>query len=92
MADDREVSLSVSKQPLSAALAKVLDPLKSTYRLVDARTIQVTSQKALASRLELEFYSLGEAAARGQGAATLVERIKSRVPRRRPGAMPAARG
>ncbi len=79
VADDREVSLSVSKQPLSAALAKVLDPLKLTYRLVDARTIQVTSQKALAARLELEFYSLGEAAARGQGAATLVERIKSRV-------------
>ncbi len=44
-----------------------------------ARTIQVTTHKALAARLELEFYQVDAAAPKGQGIAALIERIKSRV-------------
>ena len=41
-----KAALSVQKQPLAAALAKLLEPLALGYRVVDAQTIQVTSRKA----------------------------------------------
>ncbi len=67
VAEDRTASLSVQKQPLAAALAKLLKPLALDFRVLDAQTIQVTSRKALAERLELEFYPLARAGRRGGG-------------------------
>jgi hypothetical protein len=78
-ADEAKAALSVQKQPLSAALTKLFEPLGLAYRVVDARTIQATSRKVLAARLELEFYRLPGGPA-GQGAASaVIERIKDRV-------------
>jgi hypothetical protein len=45
---------------------------------VDANTLQITSQKAVAARLEVEFYPVGKRLA-GQPAAALVEQIRSTV-------------
>ncbi len=79
MADVPRPTLKVTKRPLAAALAELLDPLALAYRVVDRRTIQVTTRKALAARLELEFYPIGDLLTKGQTASALSERIKSRV-------------
>jgi hypothetical protein len=79
MADDPKAVFKSQKQPLSTALAALLEPLGLGYRVVDGRTIQVTTRKAVAARFELEFYPLGSLPGNGQPAAALIERIKSRV-------------
>ena len=55
MADDVKATLSVKQKPFAAALVQLLEPLGLGYRVVDARTLQVTTRKALAARLEVEF-------------------------------------
>jgi hypothetical protein len=48
----------VDKQPLAVTLEQLLTPLGLGYRAVDADVIQITTRKALAAQLELEFYPL----------------------------------
>ena len=67
------------KLPLGEALQKLLEPLGLAWRAVDAATLQVTTQKAAAARLELEFYPVGKLPA-GQSPAALIERIKAGLP------------
>jgi len=67
------------KQPLAAALSELLQPLGLAYRIIDRDTLQVSTRKAVEARLELEFYALNEALAKGQKAAALMERIRSNV-------------
>ena len=54
------------------------------WRAVDANTLLVTTQKAVAARMELEFYPVGKLLA-GQPPAALIERIKPEAPRHRVG-------
>ena len=54
-------------------------PLGLGYRAVDGQTIQVTTRKAVAGRLELEFYHVGDTLGKERTASALIERIKSRV-------------
>ena len=63
------------KLPQGEALRQLLEPLGLAWRAVDANTLQVTTQKALAARMELEFYPVGKLLA-GQPPAALIERIK----------------
>jgi hypothetical protein len=79
LADDLKGTLKVTKQPLATALGALLEPLGLGYRAVDAQTIQVSTRKAIAGRLELEFYPVRSLLGKGQTASALVERIKSRV-------------
>ncbi len=62
------------------ALRQVLEPLGLAWRAVDANTLQITTQKAVAARLELEFYPVGRLLA-GQAATALIERLKTGLPR-----------
>jgi hypothetical protein len=78
ISDDPRAVLKVDKQSLAVALSQMLEPLGLAWRAVAANTLQITAQKAVATRLELEFYKVGELVAKGQHAA-LIERIKSRV-------------
>jgi hypothetical protein len=79
MADEVKGTVRVEKKPLGAALGQLLAPLKLTYRVVDGKTLQVTTPKAAESRLELEFYPVGGLLAKEQPAA-LIDRIKGRLP------------
>ena len=66
------------KLPQGEALGKLLEPLGLAWRAVDANTLQVTTQKAVAARMELEFYPVGKLLA-GQPPAALIERIKTEL-------------
>jgi hypothetical protein len=79
MDDSTTGTLKTQKQLLASALSSLLAPLGLAYRMVDAATIQVTTRKALDSRLELEFYAVGGQLKKGSDAAALIERIKGRL-------------
>ncbi len=74
-----KVSLTVHKQPLAAALRELLGPLGLAWRIVDKRTIEITSRQALAARLELEFYPIGQLLDAGTSPAELCEKIRTSV-------------
>ena len=65
--------------PQGEALRQLLEPLGLAWRAVDANTLQVTTQKAVAARMELEFYPVAKRLA-GQPPAALIERIKTGLP------------
>ena len=89
MSDDPKAAFEVENKPLWTRLGRI-SALGLGYRVVDGRTIQVTTRKAVAARFELEFYPLGKLSPRA-AATALMERIKGRR-RRPPGATPAGRG
>jgi hypothetical protein len=76
--DDVKATLQVAKKPLSAALGELLAPLKLNYRVVDAKVLEVSTAKTVASRLELEFYPAAALLAKEQPAA-LVARLRGRL-------------
>ena len=57
-------TVSFDTQPLGRALADWLREASLDYRLVDARTVQISSQTAIMARWEVEVYPLREAAVR----------------------------
>jgi hypothetical protein len=77
--DDVKGTLKIEKQPLATALGQLLTPLGLAWRAIDANTIQITTRKALASRLELEFYQVGSLLGK-QRPAALIGQIKERLP------------
>ncbi len=74
---DAEVTLSVEKQPLAAALTDLTKRMDLTWRVVDARTIQILSPQTLADRTELEFYSIKDLAADEPAGAALIAKIRT---------------
>ena len=79
LTDGAKATLKVADQPLAGALASLLDPLGLGWRAVGPTILQVSTRKAIASRLELEFYQVGSLLAKEQPGA-LIQRIKSRLP------------
>ena len=76
---EKPCTLKVAGQPLSAALDELLRPVGMAYRVVDAGTLQVTTRKAVTTRLELEFYPAADLLAKRGPAEELAERIKGRL-------------
>ena len=72
-----ETTLSVERRPLGDALTALLRPLRLTYRVVDAGTLEVTNPRVLASRGELELYPVGDLLGPSGDGARLVRRIES---------------
>ncbi|MFH1924519.1 MAG: DUF1559 domain-containing protein, partial [Planctomycetota bacterium] len=72
-------SLSADGQPLSEALDLLLEPMDLAYRVVDADTIEITTRKVLADRLELEFHPLADLLTGERTASSLMDRIKDEV-------------
>jgi hypothetical protein len=71
-----EGTLKADQQPLGESLAQLLQPLGLTYRALDADLLEVTSRKAAAGYLELEFYPVRDLVSAGGTVESLVERIK----------------
>jgi hypothetical protein len=74
-----KASLAVHKQPLGTALRELLGPLGLAWWVVDKRTIEITSRRALGARLELEFYPIRHLLDAGTSPAELCETIRTRV-------------
>jgi hypothetical protein len=74
---DAEVTLSVEKQPLSAALTDLTRRMDLAWRVVDARTIEILSPQTLADRTELEFYSVQDLTANDATGAALLAKIRT---------------
>ncbi len=74
-----DVTLVADKRPLAEALHRLLDPLKLTVRIIDARTLQITSRNALQDRPELEFHFAADLLDKNQPADALIERVKGQL-------------
>ena len=74
-----KATLAVEKQPLARSLNEMLQPLRLTFRVLDADTLEITTPKALAARLDVEFYPVGNLLTRGESAIELIARVKREV-------------
>ena len=72
-------SVNAEKEPLRAALRQLLDPMGLAYRVIDAKTLQITTATAASERLELEFYPVGKLLGDGRTGPQLAELIRGRV-------------
>lgn len=75
---DTEASFVAVEQPLPEALDTLLAPLKLGYRVIDAETLQVSTQQRLAELIEIEFYRL-PTSYDDAAATALIDRIRAAV-------------
>jgi len=78
---NRTATLRVHQQPLAEALKNLLEPLGLSYRIAGPELVQITTLKALAMRLEVEFYPAGEAITALGSPKALLDAIKNQVGR-----------
>ncbi|MHB8902091.1 MAG: DUF1559 family PulG-like putative transporter [Thermoguttaceae bacterium] len=71
--------LSVAQIPLVHALGQMLDPLGLDFRVIDERTLEVTTRAAADAHQEREFYRIGHLLDAGQNAAVLIDRLQREV-------------
>jgi hypothetical protein len=79
MSADSEGALVAQQQPVGAALTSLLDPMELTYRVIDDRTIEITTSKAAARHAEVEFYPAADLPAAGTDGHELIARIKREI-------------
>ena len=84
VSENTAVKFKADNLPQGEALGKLLGPLGLAWRAVNANTLQVTTQKAIDARMELEFYPVGKrpgvpGAPAGQPPAALIDRIKTEL-------------
>jgi hypothetical protein len=72
---DCDATVTLDKTPLREALEKLLAPMDLTYRVIDAKTLQVTTPAALERKPEIEAYSAADLAAAPEEAKALLERL-----------------
>lgn len=72
---DCDATVTLEKTPLREALQRLLGPMDLTFRVIDAKTIQVTTPEALESKPEIEAYQAGDLAATPEDAKALLQRI-----------------
>jgi hypothetical protein len=76
---DGEVTLTVEKQPLAKTLDDLTGRMELTWRIVDARTLQITSPLALAERTEFELYPVGKKLVDEAGANQFIGKLRSAI-------------
>ena len=76
---DVKGTLKADKRPLSEALGRLLGPMQLAYRIVGVDTLQVTTRKAAADRLDLEFYAAADLLGKDRAPEALAEQIKGQV-------------
>lgn len=74
-------TLSATNKPLAATLDELLGPLKLTYRIVDAKTLEFTTVGEARDELEVEFYPVKKLLSADGSADELMERIRKEVAR-----------
>ena len=66
-------------EPLAAILVALLETLELTYRVVDAKTVQITTPQAAAARRELEFHPLAGIADTPTAVANLMTALRKEI-------------
>ncbi len=74
-----QATLVADQQPLGAALDQLLKPLRLTYRVVDGKTLEITTARDARDDLELEFYAVKKLLAADGSAEEFMERLRSEV-------------
>lgn len=72
---DADATVTLDKTPLREGLVQLLGPMDLTYRVVDAKLLQVTTREVLEREPEIEVHPLGELAGSPDDAAELMERV-----------------
>ena len=75
---DSEAILSSQQQPFVQAMAGLLDPLELTYRVVDDRTLEITTLKSASRHAEIEFYPAAGLVEPAGDAAALIAKVLAR--------------
>jgi hypothetical protein len=78
ISENMSEKVKLDKLPQGEALRQLLEPLGLAWRVVDANTLQVTTPKVLAARMELEFYPVAKLLS-DQSPAALIEKIKEKL-------------
>ncbi len=73
-----ECRLQVDDEPLAVALGRLVAPLDLTYRVIDERTIQITTLAAAADKPDLELYSV-RGLVGGDDVGAVVARLEQRL-------------
>ncbi|NLS90633.1 MAG: hypothetical protein GXX96_00425 [Planctomycetaceae bacterium] len=76
---DLPTTFSVAQVPLSEALERLLTPLELDYRVIDERTVEVTTRAAADAHFEREFYPVADLLNADLTAATLIARLCGEV-------------
>ncbi len=76
---DAPATVRAHQEPLSEALVSLLPPLGLTYRIAAPEVLEVTTRKAVAARLELEFYPVRDLVPPGDTGESLANRIKAQI-------------
>lgn len=76
---DAPATLRAHEEPLSEALVSLLTPLGLTYRIAAPEVLEVTTRKAVAARLELEFYPVRDLVVPGDTGEALCNRVKAEI-------------
>jgi hypothetical protein len=74
---EADATVTLNKMPLGDALVKLLAPLELTYRVVDGKTLQVTTPQAIQHKPELELYKAGDLANTPEEGAALIEKLST---------------
>ena len=55
-----ETTISVDNRPLREALDELLEPVRLSYRTIDAKTIEISTARTLYRRIDIEAYPAGD--------------------------------
>ena len=79
LSDQSLATLTAEGKPLGTALNELLGPMGLSFRIIDSQMLQITSEKVVLDRLELEFFPIADRVTGDETAASLIERIKERA-------------
>ncbi len=77
---DTEALLTADREPLGQALTALAEPLDLTWRVIDDRTIEITTPQAAARHADVEFYSVRRLLEEDSSGAGLITRIQHELP------------
>ena len=76
---ETKASVAVREAAFSKALVELTSPLELTYRIVGPDLFEITTKKAAAARLEIEFHSAAGLAGQGVAGDAILEQVKTNV-------------
>ena len=74
-----EAQLTAADQPLADALTSLLEPLRLSFQIVNAKTLLIASAETVRQRYGVEFYAAKDLIDEEQPADALIERIESEL-------------
>jgi hypothetical protein len=73
-----KATVSVNQRPLAEALSELLGPLKLAYRILDEKSLEITTAREAQETLTVEFYPVRQLLTREMTGERLAEELRSR--------------